>query len=92
MTTMSPGEPRNGEFYEIVCQSEAIARALAQEREASETERGAEWIYLRNRKKEWVARRIPPGYFDRRASKDREKPGLVTSIVQELLDPNSWLP
>jgi hypothetical protein len=91
MTTMSPGEQRNREFHEIVCQSEATARALAEERQASETENGAEWIYLRNLKKEWVARRIPPGYFDSPGNQDREKPGLLTSIVGELLDPNSWL-
>ena len=88
----SPGEPCDGEFDEIVCLSERTARALAQERQAAETENGAEWIYLRNLKKEWVARRIPAGYFEHPENGHAERPGLMTSIVRELLDPNSWLP
>jgi hypothetical protein len=90
MRTLPSREPRDGEFDEIVCQSEDTARALAQERQAAEPENGAEWIYLRNLKKEWVARRIPPGYFERPENQHPEKPGLLTIVFGELLDPNSW--
>jgi hypothetical protein len=89
---LSSAEPSGGEPVEIVCPSKDTARALAEERQAAETENGAEWIYLRNLKKEWVARRIPPGYVEREENLRPEKPGLVTTILQELLDPNSWLP
>lgn len=54
------------QFEEIECADEQSARALAAERQAAEQEPGAEWIYLRNRSRQWVARRIPPGAFPRR--------------------------
>ena len=44
MRTLSPVERPDGEFDEIVCQNEDIARTLSQERQVAETEYGAEWI------------------------------------------------
>ena len=58
--TQARSEP-NAEFdsREVACESEASARAEAERQRLAEDSTQAEWIYLRNREGQWVARRTP---------------------------------
>lgn len=53
-----PGDSRSFVELEIECADEAAAQALAQHRQSVELDDSAEWIYLRNQQKKWVARRV----------------------------------
>jgi hypothetical protein len=52
------GDVSGVERREVVCASEDAAKAEAKRQQAAEVDARAEWIYLRNRAGEWVARRV----------------------------------
>jgi len=52
------GEVPGVERREVVCEHEDAAKAEAERQMAAEVDARAEWIYLRNKAGEWVARRV----------------------------------
>lgn len=49
----------NFDSREIRCANREIAEAEAHHQQERENADTAEWIYLRNKEREWVARRVP---------------------------------
>jgi len=56
---MSRDRGSSFDWREIVCDSEAAAKAEARRQQLAEDPEEVEWIYLRNKSSAWVARRTP---------------------------------
>lgn len=66
------------DWREIPCDTEAAAEAEAQRQQALEDPEEVEWIYLRNKRKQWVARRTPRHLH-------RDPPSQITGSVLDAL-------
>jgi len=90
MKRREPGGDQNLDFFwhEIPCVNEAAARAEAQRQQALEDPEEAEWIYLRNKNKEWVARRVPRHLPEKPRSFKRK----LMDVIIENLHPENLLP
>jgi hypothetical protein len=65
---------------EVACADESTAREEAAHREAREEDNAMEWIYLRNRSGQWVARRVlknPPPECERKSRAKRVLDALL---------------
>jgi hypothetical protein len=71
------------EWREIPCDSESAAKAEAEQQQQLEDPNEVEWIYLRNRNHEWVARRTPRNLT---VSDDDIQGGRVDKLLARLLD------
>ena len=86
-------EPNAGfDWREIVCPNERAARGEAKRQQEQDDTDEAEWIYLRNKAGEWVARRTPR-HLEVETSPEPPK-SLKRAFLEEITsigDPLSWL-
>jgi len=75
------------DWREIPCDTEAAAQAEAERQQALEAPEEVEWIYLRNKSKQWVARRTPRHLFIAKPSEFASEVtgGLLESVLDYFL-------
>ena len=80
-----------GNVREIRCADEASARAEATRRQAHETERGVEWIYVpRADDDQWVVFRYT-GEPDKPEPKGPASPLVIDGIRELVIDVTQWI-
>ena len=70
------------DWREIRCDTETAAKAEAERQQALEDPGEVEWIYLRNKSKQWVARRTPR-HLQRDPPRRSETGSLLVEAVTE---------
>jgi hypothetical protein len=73
------------ELIEIACADENTAREQAAHQQAREEAGAMEWIYLRNRSGQWVARRVP-----KNPPPESERKSRAKRVIDALVNYPNW--